>query len=280
MTATADAAEPGSAAVWDECPDNVSNLFEAGDRAATDAAFARRRTRRQAAATSSPACTRSSWSRAARSASGTRGEDRYTLYADVQYPHRVRNALATNIFKVPEHRIRVDRGRRRRRLRHQGLAVSRAPARAVGRAQAAAGRSSGRASAARRFPPTSTRATTSPRPSWRSTPTGRFLALRVAHARQRRRLRLVRPQPARDVQQCRHAGRRLHVPGRARRRCWRAGQHQLHRALSRRRPARGDLRHRAADRRRGPRARPRPGRAAADEPDPALGDARTRRRSA
>ena len=32
------------------------------------------------------------------------GEERYTLYADVQYPHRVRTALATNIFKVPEHR--------------------------------------------------------------------------------------------------------------------------------------------------------------------------------
>ncbi len=35
------------------------------------------------------------------------GEDRYTLYADVQYPHRVRNALASNIFQVPEHQIRV-----------------------------------------------------------------------------------------------------------------------------------------------------------------------------
>jgi hypothetical protein len=28
-------------------------------------------------------------------------EDRYTLYADVQYPHRVRNALASSIFRVP-----------------------------------------------------------------------------------------------------------------------------------------------------------------------------------
>ena len=42
-----------------------------------------------------------------------------------------------------------------------------------------AGRSSGCASAARRSRPTSTRATTSATPSWRSTPTGRFLALRV-----------------------------------------------------------------------------------------------------
>src|SRR5206468_12302169 len=35
------------------------------------------------------------------------GEDRYTLYADVQYPHRVRNARASDIFQVPEHQIRV-----------------------------------------------------------------------------------------------------------------------------------------------------------------------------
>jgi carbon-monoxide dehydrogenase large subunit len=34
-------------------------------------------------------------------------EQRWTLHADVQYPHRVRNALATNILKVPEHQIRV-----------------------------------------------------------------------------------------------------------------------------------------------------------------------------
>ena len=37
-------------------------------------------------------------------------EERYTLYADVQYPHRVRNALASNILKVPEHSIRVVAG--------------------------------------------------------------------------------------------------------------------------------------------------------------------------
>src|SRR5437867_10384825 len=37
VTRTADAI--GGAAVWDECPDNVSNLFEVVDKAATDAAF-------------------------------------------------------------------------------------------------------------------------------------------------------------------------------------------------------------------------------------------------
>src|SRR5437660_356408 len=38
------------------------------------------------------------------------GEERFTLYADVQYPHRVRQALATRIFKIPESRIRVIAG--------------------------------------------------------------------------------------------------------------------------------------------------------------------------
>src|SRR5262249_5539871 len=36
-----------------------------------------------------------------------RAEQRYTLYADCQYPHRVRNMLAESVFKIPESRIRV-----------------------------------------------------------------------------------------------------------------------------------------------------------------------------
>src|SRR5437660_8567822 len=38
VTDTADAAE-AKIAVWEECPDNISNLFEAGNQAATEAAF-------------------------------------------------------------------------------------------------------------------------------------------------------------------------------------------------------------------------------------------------
>src|SRR5262252_76280 len=38
VTSTAEAI--GGPAVWDECPDNVSNLFEVGDKPGTDAAFA------------------------------------------------------------------------------------------------------------------------------------------------------------------------------------------------------------------------------------------------
>ena len=33
--------KPGAPAVWDECPDNISNFIERGNKAATDAAFAK-----------------------------------------------------------------------------------------------------------------------------------------------------------------------------------------------------------------------------------------------
>ncbi|HAM58435.1 MAG TPA: hypothetical protein DCQ64_24695 [Candidatus Rokubacteria bacterium] len=121
VTATAEAAAPGSPPVWDECPDNISNVFEAGDRAAVDAAFARahRVVRRRYVITRVHAQYMEP-----RGALGVYdpGEDRYTLYADVQYPHRVRNALASHIFKIPEHQIRVIHGvrhpPRRRPVRH------------------------------------------------------------------------------------------------------------------------------------------------------------------
>jgi carbon-monoxide dehydrogenase large subunit len=109
VTSTAEAARPGAPAVWDECPDNVSNVHEAGDRAATDAALAgaHRVVRRRYVITRvhaqylEPRGAVGAWDPA---------EERYTLYADVQYPHRVRSALATNILRVPEHRIRVVAG--------------------------------------------------------------------------------------------------------------------------------------------------------------------------
>ncbi len=108
VTDTADAAE-GKIAVWDECPDNISNLFEAGNKAATDAAFAqaahivKRRyvISRVYAHFMEPRGAIGVWDP---------GEERFTLYADVQYPHRVRQALATRIFKIPESKIRVIAG--------------------------------------------------------------------------------------------------------------------------------------------------------------------------
>ena len=107
VTSTAEAV--GGAPVWDECPDNVCSIYEAGDSAAADGALAgaHRIVRRRYVISRVHAQYMEP-----RGAIGVYdpAEDRYTLYADVQYPHRVRNALATNIFKVPEHQIRVIAG--------------------------------------------------------------------------------------------------------------------------------------------------------------------------
>ncbi|HUD58026.1 MAG TPA: xanthine dehydrogenase family protein molybdopterin-binding subunit [Acetobacteraceae bacterium] len=109
VTDTAQLLSPGAPAVWPDCPDNLSHIYEAGNRAATDAAIAgaahvvRRRfvISRVYAQYMEP-----------RGAIGSydAGDERYTLYADVQYPHRVRDALARNIFRVPESKIRVIAG--------------------------------------------------------------------------------------------------------------------------------------------------------------------------
>jgi aerobic carbon-monoxide dehydrogenase large subunit len=109
VTDTTAAAQPGAPPVWDECPDNISNLFEAGDKLATEAAFARAAhvIRRRYVISRVYAHFMET-----RGAIGTYdpGEERYTLYANCQYPHRVRNALAAQIFKVPESKIRVIAG--------------------------------------------------------------------------------------------------------------------------------------------------------------------------
>jgi len=109
VVSTADAPVPGSAAVWDECPDNISHVWETGNAAATDAAFAKaahvvkRRyvISRVHAQFMEP-----------RGATGEYDErdERFILYADVQYPHRVRQVLADRVFKVPEYKVRVIAG--------------------------------------------------------------------------------------------------------------------------------------------------------------------------
>ena len=106
VTDTAKATLPGAAAVWDACPDNISHVMALGDKAATDAAFAKADhvLKRRYVITRVHAQFMEP-----RGALGTfdRSEQRYTLYADCQYPHRVRNMLAEHVFKVPESQMRV-----------------------------------------------------------------------------------------------------------------------------------------------------------------------------
>jgi carbon-monoxide dehydrogenase large subunit len=109
VAATADARRPGAPAVWDEAPDNVAFVWEAGNREAVDRAFAAAAhvTRvdfvvtRVAAAPLEP-----------RGAVGEydRRSGRYTLHTGVQGPHGVRNALADQVFRVPQSQVRVVTG--------------------------------------------------------------------------------------------------------------------------------------------------------------------------
>jgi carbon-monoxide dehydrogenase large subunit len=106
VTATEDTVKAGAPAVWDDCPDNISNNVERGNKAATDEAIksAAKVIKRRYVITRVHAQYMEP-----RGTLGVydQGEDRLTLYADVQYPHRVRNMLAQNVFKVPESKMRV-----------------------------------------------------------------------------------------------------------------------------------------------------------------------------
>ena len=109
VTSTAEAVEPGAPRVWDENPDNISNVFELGNKAATDAAFAKAAhvVKRKYVIT-----------RVHAQYMETRGavaayepaEGKYTLYTDVQYPHRMRQFLAGTVFRIPESKVHVIAG--------------------------------------------------------------------------------------------------------------------------------------------------------------------------
>ena len=103
-----DALKSGAPRVWDENPDNVSHGWEIGNRAATDAAFAGAAHRVKRRYVISRVHAQFMEPRGALGVFDAR-DGRFTLHADVQYPHRVRGMLA-GVFKIPEHRIRVIAG--------------------------------------------------------------------------------------------------------------------------------------------------------------------------
>ena len=106
---TARAVEADAPAVWEDNPDNVSAIYEAGDAAATDAAFAnadhiiKRRfdITRLHAQYMEP--------RGALAYYDQR-QGRYVLHVDVQYPHRLRTVLAEDILHVPEQDVHIIAG--------------------------------------------------------------------------------------------------------------------------------------------------------------------------
>jgi len=108
VVSTAEAAAPGAPRVFDDCKDNVSFVYTAGDKAKTDAAFAQAAhvvrhhfvINRITAATMEP-----------RGAVGdyNPADGRYTIYTTLQRPHPFRGEVAT-VLKVPEVKIRVVAG--------------------------------------------------------------------------------------------------------------------------------------------------------------------------
>src|SRR2546428_207005 len=109
VTTTVDATRAGARAVWDEAPDNVAFVWEAGNRDAVARAFegAAHVTKldfvvtRVAAAPLEP-----------RAAVGEydRRTGRYTLYTGTQHPHGTRMLLADQVFRVPQSHMRVVTG--------------------------------------------------------------------------------------------------------------------------------------------------------------------------
>ncbi len=106
VTDVAEAVKPGAPRVWEENPDNISHVWETGNKAAADAAFAK---------ATHIVKSRYVITRVYAQFMETRGtvgvydpnDERFTLYADVQYAHRVRDMLAATIFRIPEHKVRV-----------------------------------------------------------------------------------------------------------------------------------------------------------------------------
>jgi len=106
VTDTAHALDAASPRAWPELADNVSHVFELGNRAATDAAFAAAKhvVRRRYTVTRVQ-----SQYMEPRGAIGAYDPltERYTLHADLQTLYRARELLAKEVFKVPENQIRV-----------------------------------------------------------------------------------------------------------------------------------------------------------------------------
>jgi carbon-monoxide dehydrogenase large subunit len=108
VTSTADAPKPDTPRVWQDCPDNICFVELIGDKAATDAAFARADrvvkhkfvVNRVTAVTMEP-----------RGAVGdyNKGDDRYTIYTPIQRPHPARADFA-KVLKVSESKLRIVTG--------------------------------------------------------------------------------------------------------------------------------------------------------------------------
>jgi aerobic carbon-monoxide dehydrogenase large subunit len=106
VTATADAAKPGAAQLWDDIPNNIVFVHDQGDRAGVETAFKTAAhvarfaftVSRVTAAPMEPRTALGAWDPS---------DQRYTLHAALQSPHQIRSELAERILKIPTHQLRV-----------------------------------------------------------------------------------------------------------------------------------------------------------------------------
>ena len=165
-----DAFEPGAPQLYDDCPNNEAYFYQAGDKAAVDAAFARAAhvveqrlvINRVTANPIEP-----------RGVTGEydAGTGRYTLHCGFQRPWLFRNDIARDHAQDSGGRAAADHRRHRRLLRAARLGLSGDHPDAVGGAPRRPAGEMDAAPATRRTSATTTRATTSSMPRSRSTAT-------------------------------------------------------------------------------------------------------------
>ena len=169
IVSTADASADGAPRVWEDCPDNIGFVQLFGDKAATEAAFAKADhvvkhrfvINRVTAASMEPRGCLGDYNAA---------EDRYTIYTTLQRVHPFRAELSPVLRGAREPDPR-GRRRHRRQLRHEVGGLQRSRAGAAGlEARGPAGEMDV-ARARNPFSATPRPATTSPTPSSRSTRT-------------------------------------------------------------------------------------------------------------
>ncbi|MGE0747115.1 MAG: xanthine dehydrogenase family protein molybdopterin-binding subunit, partial [Rhodospirillales bacterium] len=106
VTATAAALDPASARLWDEVPNNEAFVYEVGDRAKADAAFAAATTVVREHFAISRVLANAMEVRGALAQYDSRA-DRFFLSAPIQHPYVARKLLADSVFRIPESQIRI-----------------------------------------------------------------------------------------------------------------------------------------------------------------------------
>jgi len=103
---TADAAKPGAPQVWEQAKNNTCYDWHIGDKAATDAAFAKAAHVTKLDLINNRLVANAIEPRAAIGEYNT-GDGQYTLYTTSQNPHVIRLLMGAFVLKLPEHKLRV-----------------------------------------------------------------------------------------------------------------------------------------------------------------------------